>query len=85
MLAKLSADGQITLPQEVREHLHLSPGDEVKIFVDRDGRAVILPTLPISSLKGILKGRLNRILTVEEMEEGIAAGAVEDYNRSLEG
>ncbi len=84
MEATLTADGQITLPPEVRERLRLAPGDRVKIFLDGDKGVLILPVLPISSLRGILKGRRDTVLTVEEIDDAIAAGVTERYRRSFD-
>ncbi len=40
-LAKLSANGQITVPAEVRRTLHLLPGDKV-LFVEKPNGEVVV-------------------------------------------
>jgi AbrB family looped-hinge helix DNA binding protein len=40
-LAKLSANGQITVPVEVRRRLHLVPGDKVLFVEQPDGQIVV--------------------------------------------
>ena len=40
-LAKLSANGQITVPVEVRRRLHLVPGDKV-LFVEKPNGEVVV-------------------------------------------
>lgn len=40
-LAKLSANGQITVPAEVRRRLHLAPGDKV-LFVEKPNGDVVV-------------------------------------------
>ncbi len=40
-LAKLSANGQITVPAEVRRTLHLVPGDKV-LFVEKPNGEVVV-------------------------------------------
>ena len=75
MESKLTIKGQMTIPKAIREHLHLKPGDKVRFFVHPDGTVVLLPTIPISALRGILKSRVGRPVTIEEMNEAIAAGA----------
>lgn len=40
-LAKLSANGQITVPVEVRRSLHLVPGDKV-LFVEKPNGEVVV-------------------------------------------
>ena len=39
-LAKVSANGQVTVPVEIRKKLHLKEGDKV-LFTERDGEIVI--------------------------------------------
>ncbi|HEV7403068.1 MAG TPA: AbrB/MazE/SpoVT family DNA-binding domain-containing protein [Chthoniobacteraceae bacterium] len=36
MTAALSSDGNIVLPQSVRDQLNLQPGDDLNIIVDED-------------------------------------------------
>lgn len=76
MRATLTAKGQMTLPKEAREHLGVKAGDRVKIFALPDGTVVLLPIRSASSLRGILKSPFKRPVTIEEMNEGIAEGAV---------
>jgi AbrB family looped-hinge helix DNA binding protein len=75
MESKLTVKGQMTIPKKIREHLRLKPGDSVRFFVHPDGTVVLLPMIPISALRGILKSRVGRPVTVEEMNEAIATGA----------
>ena len=73
MESALSVKGQATIPKAIRDHLHLEPGDRIKFFVHPDGSVVILPKIPASSLKGIVKAR--RRASLEDMEIGIGEGA----------
>ena len=75
----VTAKGQITIPKAVRDRLNIGPGDRVKFFFDAHGKLVILPKIPTASLAGIVGSRLGRPVTLEEMEEGIAAGAVGNF------
>jgi antitoxin PrlF len=79
MESALTVKGQMTIPKVIREHLHLKPGDKVKFFVHPDGTVFLLPKLPVSALRGIVKAR--RRVTLEEMDEAIAAGASEKLRR----
>jgi hypothetical protein len=56
------------------------PGDRVKFFIHPDGSVVILPKLPASALRGIVKARRRRV-SIDEMNEAIAAGAAESEMR----
>ncbi|HEY5175969.1 MAG TPA: type II toxin-antitoxin system PrlF family antitoxin [Terriglobales bacterium] len=77
MESAITSKGQATIPKAIREHLHLKPGDRVKFFLHPDGTVFLLPKIPVSALRGIVKAR--RRVTLEEMEEAIATGATEAY------
>jgi antitoxin PrlF len=79
MESAITSKGQATIPKAVREHLGLKPGDRVKFFLHPDGSVVLLPKLPATALRGMLKSR--RRVTIEDMNEAIAAGATEGYPR----
>jgi antitoxin PrlF len=80
MESALTSKGQITIPKAVRDHLHLSPGDKVKFFIQPDSTVVLLPTLPMTALKGIVPS-LGRTISLEEMDAAIAEGATERFRR----
>ena len=40
-LAKISKNGQITVPIEIREHLGLKPGDKILFYKSEDGKVTI--------------------------------------------
>lgn len=73
MDSTLSIKGQATIPKAVRDHLHLEPGDRIKFFMHPDGSVVILPKIPVSRLKGIVKAR--RQASLNDMETAIGDGA----------
>ncbi len=79
MESAITAKGQATIPKAIREHLGLKPGDRVKFFVHPDGSVVLLPKLPASALRGMVKSRRQPV-TIEEMTEA-AAGAASDVPR----
>ncbi len=39
-LAKVSANGQVTVPVEVRRHLHLAPGDKL-LFIEKSNGEIV--------------------------------------------
>lgn len=84
MQSALSSKCQVTIPKEAREKLNIGPGDRVKFFFDAHGGLVVLPVVPVSTLRGILKSPFDRPVTLEEMEEGIVEGATARYRRLLE-
>ena len=69
MESAITTKGQATIPKAIREHLRLKPGDRVKFFVHPDGSVVLLPKVPASALRGILKSRRRRPATLSEMDE----------------
>lgn len=75
MESAITIKGQATIPKAIREHLRLKPGDRVKFFVHPDGTVVLLPKLPASDLRGMIKSRRRRPVTTAEMSEAAAQGA----------
>ncbi len=74
METAITSKGQATIPKMIREHLGLKPGDRVKFFLHPDGSVVLLPKLPAAALRGIVTSP-HKAVTVEAMNEAIAAGA----------
>ena len=72
MDSAITVKGQATIPKAIREHLGLKPGDRVKFFVHPDGSVVLLPKFSASALRGTLKSRRKRPVTIEEMKEAAA-------------
>ena len=77
----LTVKGQATIPKAVREHLGLKPGDEVRFFMHPNGGVTILPVVPVTRLKGLVKWD-GPPVTIEEMDDAIADGIIERYERS---
>ena len=75
MDSAITSKGQATIPKPIRDHLRLKPGDRIKFFVHPDGTVVLLPKLPVSSLRGMLKTQ--RHLSLDEMAEAAAEGAAD--------
>ncbi|MGC2297567.1 MAG: type II toxin-antitoxin system PrlF family antitoxin [Acidobacteriaceae bacterium] len=80
MESALTSKGQVTIPKPMRDHLGLRPGDRVKFFIQPDGHVVILPRIPISALKGML--RTSKRASLADMEAAIAKGATRRFTRS---
>jgi len=74
-IAKLTSKGQITIPLEIRKHLKMEQGDKLEFFVEKDGSVVILPLKSdVKELKGIVP-KLEKTVTLEEMQEAIITGS----------
>ena len=80
MKSTLTVKGQATIPKAIRDHLHVGPGDEIKFFVHPDGSVVILPKVPISNLKGIVRAR--RSASLDEMDAAIVQGATGRFKQA---
>lgn len=81
MESAITVKGQATIPKPVRDHLRLKPGDKVKFFIHPNGSVVLLPTRPISSLRGIIKKSGRKPVTIEDMRQAVLAGASEGFPR----
>jgi len=82
MESAITVKGQATIPKAVRKHLGLKPGDRVKFFMHPDGSVVLLPKLPASALRGIIKPRRRRPVTLEEMTHAARQGAADSASRA---
>jgi AbrB family looped-hinge helix DNA binding protein len=78
MEATLSSKNQATIPKAVREYLHLKAGDRFKFFFQPDGAVVILPSIPITSLKGSVPKR-TRPVSINEMNAAIESSAARRF------
>lgn len=76
MESAITVKGQATIPKPIREHLGLEPGDRVKFFVHPDGSVVLLPKLPATAIRGMVKSRNARPVTTEQMTAAGAEGAL---------
>jgi len=72
----VTAKGQTTLPKDVRAALQLRPGDKLRYLVF-EGEVRILKARPVMDLEGSLKRAGADPISLEEMEEAIAAGAAD--------
>ena len=46
---------QVVIPRDVRQSLHLRPGQKMQV-IEYDGRIELIPERDISELRGFLKG-----------------------------
>jgi AbrB family looped-hinge helix DNA binding protein len=68
--------GQITLPDEIRQHLKLVSGSRVEFVIDEDGQVKIFPlNVAVETLSGILYRPSMPPVSLEDMETAIAEGA----------
>lgn len=51
----ISPKYQVVIPKEIREALHLAPGQKVQVIAYED-RIELIPVQPMHQMKGFLKG-----------------------------
>jgi len=56
----ISPKFQVVIPKEIREKLHLSPGQKVEAIAF-DNRIELIPVRPIKSMRGFVEGIDTRI------------------------
>jgi antitoxin PrlF len=84
--ATLTSKGQITLPKQVREHLHLAEGDRVDFLIDSAGEVSLRPVgRSALELFGFLRRPGLPASTVEEMTENMVTSIAEDNQRIRRG
>jgi AbrB family looped-hinge helix DNA binding protein len=79
----ITAKGQTTVPKEIRDRLKLKPGDKIEYVVEADGRITLKArNKRMADFAGILGKPPGGPLTIEEMDDAIAAAVTERYERS---
>jgi antitoxin PrlF len=75
--------GQLTIPKDIRERLGLGRGGgRVRLTVEDDNRVTIsAKPLRLSDLAGVL-GKPPRSLTLQEIDDAIAKGAIDRFRRA---
>jgi AbrB family looped-hinge helix DNA binding protein len=69
--AILTSKGQMTIPTQLRGHLHLKTGDRVAFILQADGQVVLVPaTVDVTELKGMLPPPAKPV-TIEDMQRAI--------------
>lgn len=75
-ISTITSKGQITISKEIRDELGLKPGDRLNIVKESKGELSVRPiNRDFRSLRGMLKSKRTRPLTLEEIDEAIARGA----------
>ncbi|MBD1206183.1 MAG: type II toxin-antitoxin system PrlF family antitoxin [Rhodobacteraceae bacterium] len=72
----VTSKGQTTLPKDVRAALNLHPGDRVRYMILDGGEVRLARSRPVAELQGMLRGKVSRTVSLEEMDEAIGRGAI---------
>ena len=75
LTATVDPDGQVTLPREVAERLHLRPGDQVHLRLIDDQTMEISAAREIDPMSLAGSITVDFPITLEGMEDAIARGA----------
>jgi AbrB family looped-hinge helix DNA binding protein len=70
--ATLTSKSQITVPKAVREALGLVPGDRIQFVPAWQGYRLVVVRGDITAVRGILKGRRRKPLSIAAMNAAIA-------------
>jgi antitoxin PrlF len=83
--AKVTSKGQVTIPKEVRKALGIKAGTRIEFYESQKGEYIFRPrTGSIRDLEGCVP-KLDHIVTIEEMNEGIADAVAESFLKSVGG
>jgi len=72
----VTVKGQTTLPKDVRTALGLTSGDRVR-YVILEGEVRIVKARSVKDLKGMLARSSRKSVSLEAMDEAIAAAAID--------
>jgi antitoxin PrlF len=71
----LTSKGQITIPKELRDRLHLKKGSRLEFVVEASGRLILQPlNSDFRSLRGMIRSQRKRPASIAEVNEAIASG-----------
>lgn len=80
----VKAEGQVTLPQEIRDRLGVREGDVLEFCLDGEAQVVLRPAShdPLGRLPGLLRDLApERPVPVEEMDEAIRRRTVKKHGK----
>lgn len=75
LVSTMTQKGQVTIPKDIRDSLHLVTGDKVEFVHNERGEIVIKPvTRKVMEVAGLLsKYKKSKPVTVEDMDRAIAS------------
>lgn len=83
MLATITSKGQVTVPKDIRDQLHIEAGTQLDFTINEDGTICVRPlNRSVLSLVGILKKPGQPAVSIEEMNNAVAEAVVERYQNT---
>jgi len=78
---KLSSKGQLVIPKEIRDKLHITKHTPLTISMSSDQEIRISTAPALKTMRGFLKpqGKTEKTLTKQEMEDIVAQAIIEGY------
>jgi AbrB family looped-hinge helix DNA binding protein len=77
----LTSKGQTTVPAEVRDLLKLKPGDKIRYVANGDRVYISVKNKRAADLAGLLYDPDRKPMSLEDMDDAIAAHLIEDDER----
>ena len=75
-MPKLTSRGRVTIPSRVRSALGGRPGDRIEVIEKERGQFAIIPAMrSVKELKGMLRRRRSKPVSIKDMNGAIARGA----------
>jgi len=72
--AMITTKGQVTIPKNVRDAMHVQMGDRIEfVQVSENRYEIVAVTNDVEQLKGIVKSRNTQTVSIDEMNAAIAA------------
>ena len=73
-VATITTKGQVTIPKNVRDAMHVQMGDRIEfVQVSENRYEIVAVTNDVEQLKGIVKSRNTQTVSIDEMNAAIAA------------
>jgi AbrB family looped-hinge helix DNA binding protein len=72
LVTTLTSNGQLVIPQAIRDYLHLQPGDQLDFIIQDNGEVVMRPVVTdVQELKGMLQKPGRKPVTLAAMQKAI--------------
>ena len=74
----VTSKGQVTIPIDIRRHAHIESGTSLEFHLEKNGSITLKPlTKDFRSLKGIVKSKRKKPVSLKEMKNAIHASIMD--------